>query len=580
MADNVPITAGSGTSIATEEMGGAHYQKIKLLDGTAGGTGLIPGDATNGLDVDVTRLPRGLIDSFGHLVTAGVNNQVDVQFYRSNGSVGDIVTETNASGGTATAANGMATFSATTTANSQAKGVSTTSTTYIAGSEVYCLFTAAFTGTGSGTSYHRIGLYDANNGFFIGYEAGTFGFTVRKGGSDVQTAKASWSHDPLTGGSTSAFTRNGTPEAVVLTNLNVWKISFGWVGSAPIKLEVLSPDGNWVLCHLVRQPNNAAVPSINTADLPVTCDVNSGNSSAALTILTNCWCAGTTQTARKLTATLNQEDYASLVRAVISGWSTAGGGAFVNVKVTPSGAVSTATDVNSLIPGTTATSLGKAEDAAHSSGDTGVFVLAVANEANTQFAADADYVPIGTNREGSPRVVGSRAHDAVDADGPVKIGGKAIAHGANPTAVSAADRSDFYCNRHGIPFVIGGHMNVVTASARITGSNTDVALSPGTIASGTIIVITRLHVAISNACTVNVGVKVGFGTSTLPADNSTGVAAVIVDNDGFPPGGGVQVGDGSGIIAVGGDGAELRITNDAPTSGAIHVNYSYYTIES
>jgi hypothetical protein len=58
------------------------------------------------------------------------------------------------------------------------------------------------------------------------------------------------------------------------------------------------------------------------------------------------------------------------------------------------------------------------------------------------------------------------------------------------------------------------------------------------------------------------------------------VAAVIIDNDGFPPGGGVQIGTGGAIIAVGGDGEELRITNDSPTSGAIHISYSYYTIES
>ncbi|MFZ5789772.1 MAG: hypothetical protein ACOY3L_03640 [Pseudomonadota bacterium] len=35
MTDNVSITAGTGTSIATDEVGGAHYQKIKLVDGTA-----------------------------------------------------------------------------------------------------------------------------------------------------------------------------------------------------------------------------------------------------------------------------------------------------------------------------------------------------------------------------------------------------------------------------------------------------------------------------------------------------------------------------------------------------------------
>lgn len=56
MADNVPITAGSGTTIATDDVSGVHYQRVKLVDGTLDATGAIGGDATNGLDVDVTRV--------------------------------------------------------------------------------------------------------------------------------------------------------------------------------------------------------------------------------------------------------------------------------------------------------------------------------------------------------------------------------------------------------------------------------------------------------------------------------------------------------------------------------------------
>lgn len=57
MADNVPITAGSGTNIATDDVSSVHYQIVKLADGTLNSTALIGGDATNGLDVDVTRMP-------------------------------------------------------------------------------------------------------------------------------------------------------------------------------------------------------------------------------------------------------------------------------------------------------------------------------------------------------------------------------------------------------------------------------------------------------------------------------------------------------------------------------------------
>jgi len=36
MADDVPITAGSGTNIATDEIGGRHYQRVKLATGDDG----------------------------------------------------------------------------------------------------------------------------------------------------------------------------------------------------------------------------------------------------------------------------------------------------------------------------------------------------------------------------------------------------------------------------------------------------------------------------------------------------------------------------------------------------------------
>jgi hypothetical protein len=51
VADNVAITAGSGTTIATDESAGnVHYQVVKLADGTNAGTTQIPG-SVNGLYV-------------------------------------------------------------------------------------------------------------------------------------------------------------------------------------------------------------------------------------------------------------------------------------------------------------------------------------------------------------------------------------------------------------------------------------------------------------------------------------------------------------------------------------------------
>jgi hypothetical protein len=62
-------------------------------------------------------------------------------------------------------------------------------------------------------------------------------------------------------------------------------------------------------------------------------------------------------------------------------------------------------DVLSVIPGTGATSLGKAEDAAHGDGDTGVMMLAVRRDADTTMVtADNDYSPLQVDATGRLKV--------------------------------------------------------------------------------------------------------------------------------------------------------------------------------
>lgn len=58
-------------------------------------------------------------------------------------------------------------------------------------------------------------------------------------------------------------------------------------------------------------------------------------------------------------------------------------------------------DVTSIVPGTAATNLGKAEDAAHGSGDVGVMSLAVRNDALAALGgADGDYAPFQVGEDG------------------------------------------------------------------------------------------------------------------------------------------------------------------------------------
>lgn len=172
-------------------------------------------------------------------------------------------------------------------------------------------------------------------------------------------------------------------------------------------------------------------------------------------------------------------------------------------------------------------------------------------------------------------VSGDVAHDSPDAGEPVKIGAKAIAHGANPTAVTADDRTNLYANRHGIQFVIGGHPNILTLKhTTITTAVTDAAIV--TVGAGVKIVVTRITVTLDNASTVFPTVLVGFGTANTPT--TTGVLAA---HGGVPAGGGFTVGDGSGILGIGADNEDLRVTTTGNATGnGLQIVVSYFTIES
>jgi hypothetical protein len=85
-------------------------------------------------------------------------------------------------------------------------------------------------------------------------------------------------------------------------------------------------------------------------------------------------------------------------------------------------------DVLSVVPGTAATNLGKAEDAAHSSGDTGVMSLAVRLDSAASLAdTDGDYAPLQLDSAGALRVTGGGGGTeyVVDAAAPAAPTGSA-----------------------------------------------------------------------------------------------------------------------------------------------------------
>lgn len=178
-----------------------------------------------------------------------------------------------------------------------------------------------------------------------------------------------------------------------------------------------------------------------------------------------------------------------------------------------------------------------------------------------------------TRVQGTVSVQGDTAHGATNAGNPSQLGAVAIAHGTNPTAVAAGQRTQLYASRAGVPFFIGGHPNVVTLELETTTAQTNVAVI--TVSAGTKIVVTQAQVLGNNLNTDYPAFRMGFGLTTTPT--TTGV---VLTHPGVPAGGGTSRGDGSGILGVGADGEDLRMTCQTPTGGSLRVIVSYYTIES
>ena len=289
------------------------------------------------------------IDVLGSAVSGSRYNQIEIDF--NTVPSGTLITNTVTGSGTVTASNGHTLYATSATASSSARGVSVGIIEYRAANEMYSYFSAAFTvsTTRTANSFQRIGIYDGNNGFFIGYNGVNFGVTKRTATVDTFVNRTAWNGDLLDGSPSSKFTRNNIPEAINLTLSNLFRIRFAWLGSASILFDVFSPDGIWVNYHSIKQPNSDFNPSLTVPNLPMTLEcVKTGSGSEILTLATACWAGGTSSSYSAITSTLTDQSLASLNRSVITGVTTGGGGGYVNVKVNPSGALVT----DSTISGT------------------------------------------------------------------------------------------------------------------------------------------------------------------------------------------------------------------------------------
>ncbi len=140
---------------------------------------------------------------------------------------------------------------------------------YIPGHEAYAFFTCVFASPLVDFN-HKIGLFDYDggngNGFFIGYNGLDFGITRRRAGVDIFTAVDPAGVFPVAAG------------VFDPTKGNVYKISFGYLGFAPITFEVMLPDRSFTDLAVIQYPNTSIETHIANTNIPLRAEMTNTGS--------------------------------------------------------------------------------------------------------------------------------------------------------------------------------------------------------------------------------------------------------------------------------------------------------------
>ena len=131
------------------------------------------------------------------------------------------------------------------------------------------------------------GLLNDADGVTFGFKDTDFGVYFLENSNETFTAQSAWNVDKLDGSGPSRHLLN--PQA-----LNIYKISLGWLGIAPIMFSVYAGYvKGWVLCHVIDLANVSATPHLKNPSLPVKAVVErTSGTGADLHLHTSSWRAG------------------------------------------------------------------------------------------------------------------------------------------------------------------------------------------------------------------------------------------------------------------------------------------------
>jgi hypothetical protein len=232
----------------------------------------------------ITQLDTGeFVSVFGDGIVSGRDDHISFNFQYGI-STYDSSTATTGTG-TVTNANSMEVVSTGASAASSASLQSLRNLRYRPGHEGYAFFTAAFPSNGVAGSTQWIGLLNNTDGMAVGYNGATFSILYRSNSVNTIIPQSSFNMDTLNGTGPSGFT-------IIPKNLNVFRLSYGWLGAAPLKFQVLSTTGTWITFHVVELPNTITIPSFTNPFLPMQMVVTNTTNTTNVSIASGSWNAG------------------------------------------------------------------------------------------------------------------------------------------------------------------------------------------------------------------------------------------------------------------------------------------------
>lgn len=217
--------------------------------------------------------------TFGQLATSQKDSQISEQF--SYGLPGTGVISGVTGSGSVVPENSLLKFK-TTTADGTAFAESLQALRYIPGSMAYCFWTMVGLPVGVAGTKAMGGAFDDEDGFAIGVIDGIMNVMRRRynGVGDITedlVPQTEWNIDKLDGTGPSKLD-------IDFTLGQVYSITYGYLGFAPIIFSIMAPNDGWVPFHRIEYPNSADVTNISLPYLPIRLEIDNTGSGASIEV--------------------------------------------------------------------------------------------------------------------------------------------------------------------------------------------------------------------------------------------------------------------------------------------------------